>query len=341
MMNDRLIRACRRQPVDRTPVWMMRQAGRYLKDYRDIRQNVSFLDLCKNVDLAAEVSLQPLRIVGVDAVIFFSDILIPVEAMGVSVELTDKGPEIAHPVRSSADVQKLRIPDPADTVPFVASILRKLRRELDGQVPLIGFSGAPWTLASYMIEGGGSKSFAEIKKMAFSDPATLRALLDKLASTIIAYLRFQIEAGAQVVQLFDTWAGELTRPDYENFALPVTQRIFEEIGNSVPRILYINGCSTILESMANSGADVLSIDWRIPISEARQRVGDRVALQGNLDPCALLGSVSNLTKTADRILAEAGPTGHIFNLGHGILPPTPVDNARALIDYVKAYRHHP
>jgi uroporphyrinogen decarboxylase len=320
---------------------MMRQAGRYLKDYRDIRQKVSFLDLCKNVDLAAEVSLQPLRILGVDAVIFFSDILIPVEAMGVGVELTDKGPEIAQPVRSRSEVEKLRIPDPAERVPFVAAILKRLRGELKGQVPLIGFSGAPWTLASYMIEGGGSKSFAEIKKMAFSDPSTLRALLDKLATTIIAYVRFQIEAGAQVVQIFDTWAGELTRHDYENFALPVTRRIFEEIGDSVPRILYINGCSTILESMATSGADVISVDWRIPMSEARRRVGDRVALQGNLDPCALLGSPSNLTQTAEQILQDAGPSGHIFNLGHGILPMTPVENARTLVDFVKSYRHRP
>lgn len=338
-MNDRLIRACRRETVDRTPVWMMRQAGRYLKDYRDIRQRVSFLELCKNVDLAAEVSLQPLRILGVDAVIFFSDILIPVEAMGVGVELTDKGPEIANPVRSMSDVSKLRIPDPADEMPFVAAILKRLRSDLNGEVPLIGFSGAPWTLASYMIEGGGSKSFAEIKKMAFSDPATLRALLDKLASTVIAYLRFQIEAGAQVVQLFDTWAGELTKQDYETFALPVTQRIFEETGRSVPRILYINGSASILESMASTGADVLSIDWRLPIGEAQKRVGNRVALQGNLDPCALLGSPLNLTATAGRILQEAGPLGHIFNLGHGILPTTPVDNARALVDFVKTYRH--
>ena len=338
-MNDRLIRACRREPVDRTPVWMMRQAGRYLKEYRDIRKNVSFLDLCKDVDLAAEVSLQPLRIVGVDAVIFFSDILIPVEAMGVNVGLTDKGPDIEHPIRTMADVVKLRIPDPASEVPFVGNILRRLRIELKNEVPLVGFSGAPWTLASYMIEGGGSKSFAEIKKMAYSDPATLRALLDKLATTVITYLKFQIESGAQVVQLFDTWAGELTRRDYEAFALPVVQRIFSEIGNSVPRILYINGCANILESMASSGADVLSIDWRLPIGEAMARVGKRVAIQGNLDPTTLLGTTANLTATAEDILKQAGPTGHIFNLGHGILPPTPVENARALIDFVKAYRH--
>jgi len=339
-MNDRLIRACRREPVDRTPVWMMRQAGLYLKEYRDIRQKVSFLDLCKDVDLAAEVSLQPLRIVGVDAVIFFSDILIPVEAMGVNVSLTDKGPEIEHPIRSIADVQRLRTPDPASEVPFVGNILKRLRSELRDQVPLLGFSGAPWTLASYMIEGGGTKSFAEIKKMAFGDPATLRALLDKLATTIIAYLKFQIESGAQVVQLFDTWAGELTRRDYDSFAKPVVQRIFSELGNRVPRILYINGCANILESMADTGADVLSIDWRIPISEAMLRVGSRVAIQGNLDPCMLLGTSSNLTQTAGDILKEAGPTGHIFNLGHSILPSTPVENAKALIEFVKDYRHN-
>jgi uroporphyrinogen decarboxylase len=319
---------------------MMRQAGRYLKEYRDIRQKVSFLDLCKDVDLAAEVSLQPLRIVGVDAVIFFSDILIPVEAMGVKVSLTDKGPEIENPIRSMADVNRLRNPDPASEVPFVGNILKRLRAELRGQVPLLGFSGAPWTLASYMIEGGGSKSFAEIKKMAFGDPATLRALLDKLATTVIAYLKFQIESGAQVVQLFDTWAGELTRRDYDAFAKPVVQRIFSELGNSVPRILYVNGCANILESMADTGAEVLSIDWRLPIAEAIARVGKRVAIQGNLDPCTLLGTTVNLTQTAEDILKQAGPTGHIFNLGHGILPSTPVENARALIEFVKDFRHH-
>ena len=338
-MNDRLIRACRREPLDRTPVWMMRQAGRYLKEYRDIRQKVGFLDLCKDTDLAAEVSLQPLRIVGVDAVIFFSDIVIPVEAMGLGVELTDKGPELANPVRSQMDVDKLRVPDPAGTVPFVGSILKRLRSELKDQVPLIGFAGAPWTLASYMIEGGGSKSFAEIKGLAYRQPQTLHDLLAKIADTISAYVLFQIESGAEVIQLFDTWAGDLSRSDYEEFALPYTQKIFQAIGNRVPGILYINGCSTILESMARSGAGVLSIDWRIPISEARKRVGDKLALQGNLDPCLLLGSKDRLLKNTADILKQAGPAGHIMNLGHGILPPTPVDNAKAFVDFVKGYRH--
>ena len=338
-MNDRLLRACRRQPVDRTPVWMMRQAGRYMKEYRDIRAKVSFLDLCKNTDLAAEVSLQPYKVLGVDAVIFFSDIMIPVEAMGAGVALTDKGPEIANPIRKQSDVDSLRIPDPAAEVPFVGSIIKKLRAELRNEVPLIGFSGAPWTLASYMIEGGGSKSFAEIKTLAYREPRVLHALLDKLAATVSSYLQFQIEAGAQVIQLFDTWAGELNRRDYEQFALPYTQKIFEAVGTKVPRILYLNGCSAILESMVKSGADVISIDWRISMAEARRRVGDRVALQGNLDPCVLLGPQEGIAARAKEILEEAGPVGHILNLGHGILPPTPVENARAFIQFGQNFRH--
>ncbi len=319
----------------------MRQAGRYLKEYRAIRQKVGFLELCKDTDLAAEVSLQPLRIVGVDAVIFFSDILIPVEAMGIGVELTDKGPELPNPIRSQAGIDRLRVPDPASTVPFVGSILKKLRSELVDQVPLIGFAGAPWTLASYMIEGGGSRSFGEIKGMAFREPGTLHNLLNKIADTIGAYLLFQIESGAQVIQLFDTWAGDLTRSDYEEFALPYTQKIFEAVGTRVPRILYVNGAANILESMARSGADVLSIDWRIPIAEARRRVGGKLALQGNLDPCLLLGDRERLLRNAEDILRQAGPAGHIMNLGHGILPPTPVENARAFIDFVKGYKHQP
>jgi uroporphyrinogen decarboxylase len=338
-MNDRLLRACRRQPVDRTPVWMMRQAGRYLPEYREIRQKVTFLELCKNTDLAAEVSLQPYRILGVDAVIFFSDILIPVEAMGAGVSLTDKGPEIEHPIRSRRDIDALSIPDPASEVPFVGSIIKKLLRELHDAVPLIGFAGAPWTLASYLVEGGGSKSFAEIKGLAFREPGTLRALLDKLTQTVISYVLFQVEAGAQVIQIFDTWAGELNPSDYEEFALPYTRRIFEAIDGRVPRILYLNGCAALLELMSKSGADVLSIDWRIPLSEVRQRIGDEMAVQGNLDPCELLGSKDRIVAKTKEILRQAGPAGHILNLGHGILPQTPVESARAFIEAAKNYKH--
>src|SRR5262249_41448280 len=219
--------------------------------------------------------------------------------------------ELPNPIRSSIDVEKLRVPDPADTVPFVGSILKRLRTELQTQVPLIGFAGAPWTLASYMIEGGGSRSFAEIKGLAYREPKTLHELLGKIAGTISEYLLFQIESGAQVIQLFDTWAGDLTRSDYEEFALPYTQEIFEAIGPRVPRILYINGCATILESMARSGADCLSIDWRIAIGDARKRIGDELAIQGNLDPCLLLGSKERMLQRAAEILEQAGPVGHI------------------------------
>ena len=338
-MNDLIIRACRRENVPRTPVWMMRQAGRYLKEYRDIRKNVSFLDLCKTPDLAVEISLQPYRILDVDAVIFFSDILIPAEAMGVQVALTDKGPEIGNPVRSKSDIDHLRIPNPDEAFPFTEEVLRTLRSELRDAVPLIGFAGAPWTLGSYMVEGGSSKSFAQIKGMAYREPHLVHQLMDKLADTIASYLEYQIQSGAQLVQLFDTWAGELTRSDYEEFALPYTKKIFERIGDKVPRILYVNGTSGLLESMARTGADVLSLDWRISIAQARRRIGDRVALQGNLDPCLLLGRREQMLARTAQILDEAGPTGHVLNLGHGILPATPVENARAFIDFAKTYRH--
>ena len=325
--------------MSRTPVWMMRQAGRYLKDYRDIRKNVGFLELCKTPELAAQVSLQPYRILDVDAVIFFSDILIPVEGMGIEVSLTDRGPEIGNPVRTAADVARLKSPDVDTAFPFTGEVLRTLRRELEGEVPLIGFAGAPWTLGSYIVEGGGSKNFIEIKGMAYREPQLLHKLMDKLATTIGEYLLYQIESGAEAVQLFDTWAGELTPRDYEEFALPYTQMIFETVGDRVPRILYLNGTSPLLELMARSGADVLSVDWRIPIGEARRRVGDGIALQGNLDPCLLLGRPEHMLARTSEILEQAGPTGHILNLGHGILPPTPVENARAFIEFAKTYTH--
>ncbi len=318
----------------------MRQAGRYLAEYRNIRKDTPFLTLCKTPDLAAEVSMQPYYIVGVDAVIFFSDILIPAEAMGIDVALTDRGPEISNPVRSKDDVDRLNVPEPDEAVPFVAQILRTLRRELVDKVPLIGFAGAPWTLGSYMIEGGGSKNFSMIKSMAYSEPLVFHAFMEKLADTVGAYLRYQVESGAQIVQLFDSWAGELSRADYEEFALPYTQKIFEIVGDAVPRILFINGSANLLEAMARSGAEVLSVDWRIPIAEVRRRVGPDIAIQGNLDPCLLLGPPERMLARTAEILDEAGPTGHIMNLGHGILPPTPVENARAFIESVKTYQRN-
>ena len=319
---------------------MMRQAGRYLAEYRNIRKDTPFLTLCKTPDLAAEVSMQPYYIVGVDAVIFFSDILIPAEAMGIDVALTDRGPKIGNPVRSKDDVDRLNVPEPDQAVPFVAQILRTLRRELADKVPLIGFAGAPWTLGSYMIEGGGSKNFSVIKSMAYSEPLVFHAFMKKLADMVGAYLRYQVESGAQIVQLFDSWAGELSRADYEEFALPYTQKVFEIVGDAVPRILFINGSANLLEAMARSGAEVLSVDWRIPIAEVRRRVGPDIAIQGNLDPCLLLGSPERMLARTTEILDEAGPTGHIMNLGHGILPPTPVENARAFIESVKTYQRN-
>ena len=318
----------------------MRQAGRYLPEYRAVRKDTPFLTLCKTPELAVEVSLQPYRILGVDAVIFFSDILTPAEAMGIDFALTDKGPEIGNPVRSMADVDRLKVPEPDRELSFVGEILGTLRRELTDKVPLVGFAGAPWTLGSYMIEGGGSKNFSVIKSMAYGAPDVFHAFMDKLAETVGVYLRYQVESGAQIVQLFDSWAGELSRADYEEFALPYTQKIFDIVGDAVPRILFINGSANLLEAMARSGAEALSVDWRVPVSEVRRRVGPDVAIQGNLDPCLLLGAPERMLARTAEILEEAGPTGHIMNLGHGILPPTPVENARAFIEFVKTYQRN-
>jgi uroporphyrinogen decarboxylase len=345
--NDRLIRACRRQEVDRAPVWMMRQAGRYMPEYRALRAKYDFMTMCKTPELAAEVSLQPYEILGVDAVIMFSDILVPVEAMGMKLDIVEsKGPVLEDPIRAESQVEKLIIPDPVETMPFVMETIRLLRKRLDTSAPLIGFAGAPFTLASYMVEGGGTRNYAEIKRMMYREPMTTHRLLDKLAETIILYVNAQIEAGAQVVQLFDTWAGELSAADYEEFALPYERKVFERIhrdhsgrgpaGSNVPAILYVNGCSHILEKMVESGADVLSIDWRIDLAEARRRVGDRVALQGNLDPCELLGTPETIAESVKEILKKGGGLGHIVNLGHGILPMVPVENARAFIEAAKA-----
>jgi len=313
-----------------------------MPEYRALRAKYDFMTMCKTPELAAEVSLQPYEILGVDGVIMFSDILVPVEAMGMKLDIIEsKGPVLEDPIRTEAQVDKLIIPDPVETMPFVMETIRLLRKRLDHEAPLIGFAGAPFTLASYMVEGGGTRNYAEIKRMMYREPQTIRRLLDKLADTIILYINAQIEAGAQVVQLFDTWAGELAAADYEEFALPYEQKVFERIhrgpsGLSVPAILYINGCSHILEKMVESGANVLSVDWRIDLAEAISRVGDKVALQGNLDPCELMGTPETITESVKKILKKGGGLGHIVNLGHGILPMVPVENARSFIEAAKA-----
>ncbi len=317
----------------------MRQAGRYLKEFQEIRARVSFLELCHSPDLAVEVSLQPFRVLGVDGVIIFSDILILAEAMGVPATFTNEGPRITAPIRSERQVAALPIPDPADRMPYVFEIIRRLRRDLDGVAPVIGFAGAPWTLATYLVGGGGSKSLAAIKAMLYSAPKCLHQLLGKLARATTAYLNAQIEAGAQVVQLFDTWAGELSPEAYDEYALGYERQVIESLQRDrAPVILYINGCGGILEKMATSGADVLSVDWRLGLADARRRVGNSVALQGNVDPGVLLGSHECVTKAVGQALVNGGGTGHILNLGHGILPQTPIENAKAFVEAAKQFR---
>jgi uroporphyrinogen decarboxylase len=330
------LRACRGEATERPPLWIMRQAGRYLPEYRAIRSTVSFLDLCKRPDLACEVTLQPIRRFGFDAAILFSDILIPVEAMGLPVEFpNDGGPKLRAPVRTKADVDRLRVPD-ADATPFVWEAIRKIRAGLPPGTPLIGFSGAPFTLASYMVEGGGSKTFARVKGLLHSDPDAARGLLQKLAHTVTRYLAAQIEAGVQAVQLFDSWGGALAPDDYESFALPYTTEIVASLrGKGVPIIVYVGDGGTLLERIARTGCDVVGLDWRVDIGEARARLGPDRPVQGNLDPCALFAPPEVVTRKARAIVASAGGRGHIFNLGHGILPETPIASVEALVRAVR------
>jgi uroporphyrinogen decarboxylase len=329
---DLLLKACRAEPVDRVPVWMMRQAGRYLPEYRAIRQRHSFLEVCKTPELAVEVSLQPYRILGVDAIIVFSDILIPAEAMGMELELTDSGPVLPRPIRSARDVSALRDFDPANETRFLMDAISQLCREAGPDVPVLGFAAAPWTLACYIIEGQTKAGFSATKQLMYSDPALLRRLLDAIVRSTVKYLRAQIAAGAAAVQLFDTWAGELNRSDYDTFALPATQQVIQGLrATRTPVILYTKASAHLLGRVAQAGADVLSFDWRIDLATARDVLGSRVALQGNVDPCVLLGPAEGIRRAVQQAIAATGGEGHILNLGHGILPSTPVENARLFI----------
>ena len=302
----------------------MRQAGRYLPEYRQIREKVSFLDLCRTPDLAVEVSLQPFRRFGPDGVIFFSDILIPVAAMGARVDFGDGGPELPEPVRAAGDVTRLHRFDPARGIAFTGEILAALARELGEKAAVLGFCGAPWTLASYLVEGGTSRTFAGIKQLMGNDPGTLHRLLDLLSEVVADVLSYQVESGARAVQLFDTWAGELTLRDYRAWALPAASRAISRIRRSgEPVILFVNGCAHLLEAMAESGADVLSVDWRVQLSEARRRIPS-LALQGNLDPGVLLGPPEEVAARTRDLISETGGRAHIVNLGHGVLPSTPL-----------------
>jgi uroporphyrinogen decarboxylase len=335
---QRFLDAARCRRTDRPPAWMMRQAGRYLPEYRKVREKLAFFELCENVDAAVEVSLQPFERFGPDAVILFSDILVPVRAMGAQVEMADSGPKLARPVRSSADAVALRGFDPARETRFVLDILSALRRSVGESAALLGFAGAPWTLASYLVEGGGSKTFSVIKAMISRDPHALRVLLTKLSGMVGEYLEAQIEAGADAVQLFDTWAGELSPSEYREFALPYVRDAISRLRRlGKPVIYFVNGMAGILDLAGQTGADVLSIDWRCPLDEARRRVPGR-PLQGNLDPALLLGTPESVAARVPEILSETGGDGHILNLGHGILPDTPIECVEAFYSAVRAFR---
>jgi len=338
-MNDLFLRACRGEKVERPPVWLMRQAGRYLPEYRAIREKADFLTLCKTPELAAEVTLQPVRILGVDAAILFADILLPLEAMGAELQFVKgDGPSFPNPVRSRDDIKRLKTPDVQATLGYVFDAMRLVRRELEGhprRIPVIGFGGTPWTLAAYLIEGGGSKHFDKLLAWSYADPEGLALLLDRIADTSIAYLIGQVEAGAQALQLFDTWGGLLDLDRWRALALPPLQKIVEGIGRRVPTIYYVNGGTHLLEGMRDLPVDVLSVDWRQPLTKVRQVVGNRT-LQGNFDPAALLAPVPEIERRVEKLIQEGKGGGHIVNLGHGILPMTPVENAKAFVAAVQA-----
>ncbi|WP_321275796.1 uroporphyrinogen decarboxylase [Thiomicrorhabdus indica] len=342
LQNDRFLRALLREPVDRTPVWMMRQAGRYLPEYRATRAEAgSFMDLCRNKELACEVTLQPLERFPLDAAILFSDILTIPDAMGLELRFAQgEGPIFDKPVRTMADAKKLFVPDMGSDLGYVMDAVSTIRKALDGRVPLIGFSGSPWTLATYMVEGGSSKTFSKVKAMMYDQPATLHHILDVLADSVIQYLNAQIEAGAQAVQIFDTWGGVLTPRDYQEFSLRYMQKIVDGLkreneGRKVPVILFTKGGGQWLENMAATGCDALGLDWTTDIDVARARVGDKVALQGNMDPSMLYASPERIRQEVGYILEKFGKgSGHVFNLGHGIHPEVDPEHAGAFINAV-------
>jgi uroporphyrinogen decarboxylase len=333
--NDRFLRACRRQPVDHTPVWFMRQAGRYLPEYRELRRGRDMLETCRTPDLAVEITLQPLRRMPLDAAILFSDIMVPVAALGVDVRIEEGvGPVVDSPIRSAADVARLRPLEPEASIPFVLESIRLLRKELT--VPLIGFAGAPFTLASYLVEGGPSRNHERTKALMHTDPAAWRALMSALGDATVAYLRAQAEAGAQALQVFDSWAGALDPDDYERHVLPVMRDVFGRLADlDVPLIHFGVGTGELLASMRAAGATVVGVDWRVPLDVAWERVGFDCAVQGNLDPAACLGPWDVVeAKAVDVLRRAAGRAGHVFNLGHGVLPETPPETLERLVDLV-------
>jgi uroporphyrinogen decarboxylase len=335
-MESLFLRACRGETTERAPIWVMRQAGRYLPEYRQVRTGVSFLELCKTPRLAAEVTLQPIRRFGFDAAILFSDLLVPLEAMGLEVQFTEEGPRLPQPVRDPADLGRVTRFDPAAGTGFVLETIRILRGEL-GDTPLIGFAGAPFTVATYAIEGKTGKNFTLTKGFFYRHPAEARQLLATIAEATRDYLLAQIRAGAQAVQLFDSWVGVVSPEDWDSFVLPPTAALVREVrAAGAPVIYFANGATTIFDRVARVGADVYGVDWRLPLDEARARLGGRAAVQGNLDPGVLLGPASEIERRATDVVRRGGKRGHIFNLGHGIYPETPVASVEALVAAVRS-----
>jgi len=342
MSNSRFLKACRREPVDATPVWFMRQAGRYMAEYRALRERHSLLEICRTPDLATEVTLQPVRRIEVDAAILFSDLLLPLEPLGLPFDfIKGEGPQIERPIEGPDDIDTLHRFEPREKLGYVLDAIRQIQRELDGRVPLIGFAGAPFTLASYAIEGGHSNNFARTKALMYGHPDAWHRLCETLSSVVADYLVAQIEAGVDAVQVFDSWVGALSAADYREFALPHTQRIFAAVQGKVPTIHFGTGTATMFPEIREAGGDVIGVDWRIPIDEAWEIIGPDRAVQGNLDPTLLLGPNRRMLDEAEDVLNRvAGRPGHIFNLGHGILPSTPVEHVQMLAQFVhRASRH--
>ena len=341
LLHNRFLRACQRQAVDTTPIWLMRQAGRYMQEYRSLRARHSLLAMIKEPELAAEVTLQPLQAFNLDAAIIFADILPPLEAMGLQLEfMQGEGPVIHNPIRNRADVAALRVPEPEESLAFTLDAIKLVRKELDGRgIPLIGFSGAPFTLAAYAIEGGGSKSYLQAKALMMSDPTTWQQLMEKLSEMVGRYLLAQVHAGAQVVQFFDSWVGNVSPADYREFVLPYSRRAIEIASQGgVPIIHFGTGTSGMLDLIKQAGGDVIGIDWHIDLDVAWRQLGHETAIQGNLDPAILLGPWSQVQRRAQEVLDRAAARpGHIFNLGHGIYQSTPVDTVRRLVDFVHEY----
>lgn len=338
LLNDLFLRACKRKDVERTPIWIMRQAGRYLPEYRAVRANADFLTMCKTPELAAEVTLQPIDLIGVDAAIIFSDILVIPEAMGMHLEMHEgKGPIFPKPIRNEDDANHLKDIDPVKELKYVLDAVSLTKQELNNRVPLIGFSGSPWTLLTYMVEGRGSKNFAEVKKLIYNNPKLAHKILDKLSVVIADYLSAKIEAGCNAIQIFDTWGGVLAPHDFIEFSLQYVEKIISEIKRKdEPVIFFAKGVHHNLDRMAGIGSNVLGLDWTMDLGEVRKEVGNHIALQGNLDPTVLYGSKEYIYKEVKRVLKSFGNgNGHIFNLGHGILPDIDPENVKALVQFVK------